>query len=64
VAYLGAFWDLVSVLGIIFCIGLMFSLPWLTWARFGIWLVIGLVIYFTYSQRYSVLAREEALSLK
>ncbi len=28
-----------AFLGIIFCIGLMFSLPWLTWARFGIWLV-------------------------
>jgi len=45
----------LAVLGIAFCLALMFSLPLLTWLRFGIWLVIGLVIYFTYSQRRSLL---------
>jgi APA family basic amino acid/polyamine antiporter len=31
----------------------MFSLPLLTWIVVGIWLVVGLVIYFTYSTRHS-----------
>jgi APA family basic amino acid/polyamine antiporter len=31
----------------------MINLPLLTWEVVGIWLVIGLVIYFTYSTRHS-----------
>jgi preprotein translocase subunit SecG len=34
---------------------LMLSLPVLTWIRFFVWLVIGLVIYFLYSVRHSKL---------
>ena len=34
------------ILGIILCIALMLSLPVLTWIRFIVWLLIGLVIYF------------------
>jgi len=36
---------------------LMLSLPVLTWIRFFVWLVIGLVIYFLYSVRHSKLRR-------
>jgi APA family basic amino acid/polyamine antiporter len=43
------------ILGVIFCIALMLSLPVLTWIRFFVWLVIGLVIYFLYSIRHSKL---------
>jgi APA family basic amino acid/polyamine antiporter len=32
---------------------LMLQLPALTWRRFVVWLVIGLVIYFGYSVRRS-----------
>ncbi len=36
---------------------LMLNLQAATWARFGIWLAIGLVVYFGYSVRHSRLAR-------
>lgn len=36
---------------------LMIHLPWRTWERLLIWLVIGLVVYFTYGNRHSRLAR-------
>jgi basic amino acid/polyamine antiporter, APA family len=44
---------LVPVLGIVSCVLLMAGLPWLTWARFGVWIVVGLAIYFSYSRRHS-----------
>jgi len=35
------------------CVLLMFSLPGGTWIRLGLWLVIGLTIYFLYGYRHS-----------
>jgi APA family basic amino acid/polyamine antiporter len=43
------------LLGIVFCVYLMFSLPLVTWIRFGVWLALGMVIYFTYSRLHSTL---------
>ena len=37
----------------IFCFLLMAGLPIITWYRFIIWLVIGLVIYFGYGRHHS-----------
>ena len=51
---------LIPSLGIAFCLYLMLSLPWVTWARFFIWLAIGLVIYFTYSRFNSIVAKQQA----
>jgi basic amino acid/polyamine antiporter, APA family len=42
-------------LGILFNFGLMLSLGWHNWARLAIWLLVGLVIYFTYSRHHSKL---------
>ena len=39
------------------CAYLMLQLPKVTWIRFAIWLVIGLVIYFTYGYTHSTLRR-------
>jgi APA family basic amino acid/polyamine antiporter len=47
---------LFPILGAISCITLMVALPGVTWWRFMIWLVVGLVIYFTYSIHHSKLA--------
>jgi basic amino acid/polyamine antiporter, APA family len=47
----------VPLLGILCCLGLMFTLPVDTWVRLGVWLVIGLAIYFGYSRRHSHLQR-------
>jgi APA family basic amino acid/polyamine antiporter len=38
------------LIGIVACLLLMAGLPLMTWIRFGLWLVAGLVIYFTYSR--------------
>ena len=44
---------LVPILGIIVSFGLMASLPFDTWLRLIIWLIIGMVIYFTYGRKHS-----------
>jgi APA family basic amino acid/polyamine antiporter len=51
------FVPIFPILGVILCIALMLSLPVLTWIRFVIWLVIGLMIYFLYSVHHSRLGR-------
>ncbi len=44
---------LVPILGVLINGLMMWSLGWQNWARLIIWLVIGLVIYFTYSRFHS-----------
>lgn len=46
---------LIPLLAIAFCVVLMAFLSVTTWIAFGIWLVIGLVIYFGYARRRSLL---------
>ena len=48
----------VPVMGILSCLLLMFSLPVGNWWRLGGWLALGLVIYFTYGMRHSVMRQE------
>jgi APA family basic amino acid/polyamine antiporter len=47
------FGPVVPVLGILCCLMLMFSLPKENWLRLGVWLVIGLIIYFSYGRKHS-----------
>jgi basic amino acid/polyamine antiporter, APA family len=47
---------LVPALGAASCLYLAAQLPLITWLRFGLWLAIGLVIYFGYSRHHSALA--------
>ena len=42
------------------CTFLMIKLPLVTWIRFGVWLVIGAVIYFGYGYRHSRLRKGDA----
>jgi basic amino acid/polyamine antiporter, APA family len=44
---------LIPSLGIVSCVYLMAGLPWVTWIRFGGWLLIGLLLYFLYGLRRS-----------
>lgn len=48
-------WSLIPVLGLLTNLYLMAHLGITNWMRFGIWLVIGLVIYFSYGIRRSKL---------
>ncbi len=47
----------VPLASILCCLILMMSLPVETWARFFVWLVIGLTIYFVYSRHRSEFGR-------
>ncbi|MEK6421892.1 MAG: amino acid permease, partial [Burkholderia gladioli] len=47
----------VPVLAVAACVFLMLNLSAVTWKAFGIWLVIGLVIYFVYSRRNAKIAQ-------
>jgi APA family basic amino acid/polyamine antiporter len=45
----------VPVLGILVCLAMIYGLGWANWMRLGVWLVIGLVIYFGYSKKNAVI---------
>lgn len=46
---------LLPIISTIFCVFLMLQLAALTWYCFMLWLIIGVVIYFTYSRSHSEL---------
>ncbi|NYH24719.1 amino acid permease [Paraburkholderia bryophila] len=46
---------IVPVLGILFCLLLMAGLPLVTWIRLVVWLVIGMIIYWSYGRSHSKL---------
>ena len=51
----------VTLLGAGACIYIMFGLPARAWERFGIWLLIGIALYFVYGYRHSTLRRNRAV---
>jgi APA family basic amino acid/polyamine antiporter len=48
---------LVPILAILACLWLMLNLTALTWVRFLAWMALGVVVYFIYSRRNSVLGK-------
>jgi APA family basic amino acid/polyamine antiporter len=54
----------VAPLGIFVNVLLMLFLPIDTWFRLAVWLTLGLVIYFSYGRRHSVLGHELERQLK
>lgn len=50
---------LIPILGILTCIAMMVFLPWETWLRLAVWLIIGLAIYFWYGKKNSKLRADE-----
>ena len=44
---------LVPILGAVICLAQMFALPLDTWIRLIGWMVLGMIIYFTYGVKHS-----------
>lgn len=42
---------LIPLLGVVFCVYLMWNLPAITWWRFIAWIILGLIIYFVYGSK-------------
>ncbi|RFZ95243.1 amino acid permease [Mucilaginibacter conchicola] len=55
--------SLIPVLGLLSCFYLMAELEYESWIRFLAWLVIGLVIYFSYGYKNSVLGKQKSEAL-
>jgi len=49
---------LIPSLGALFCLVQMVSLPWTAWERLILWMLAGIVIYFLYGKRHSLLGRK------
>ena len=54
----------IPVASVACCFVLMMSLPLMTWLRFFGWLIIGLIIYFSYSRHRVDEAMDEAFSTR
>jgi basic amino acid/polyamine antiporter, APA family len=54
---------LLPIASIAACLWLMLNLTALTWIRFGIWMVAGVIVYFLYSRSHSVLGQRERESV-
>jgi basic amino acid/polyamine antiporter, APA family len=52
----------VAIGGVLVCLFLMAGLPTEAWIRFIVWLAIGLLLYFMYGVRKSVLRRDSAVA--
>ncbi|MER5649158.1 amino acid permease [Streptosporangium sp. NPDC002524] len=51
------FFPVTPILGVILCLVVMAGLAGVTWLAFGIWMAVGLVVYFLYGYRHSRLNR-------
>lgn len=51
-------YSLIPVLGLLSCLYMMAQIDLKNWIGFVVWLIIGLVIYFTYSIKHSKLAQQ------
>ena len=49
------FVPVVPILGIIVCTAMIYGLGWPNWMRLGIWMVLGVIIYFAYGRHKSKL---------
>jgi APA family basic amino acid/polyamine antiporter len=46
----------VAILGILVCGAMIYGLGWTNWMRLIVWLIIGLVLYFSYGRKHSKLS--------
>lgn len=52
------FVPVIPILGVLVCVLLMAGLPIESWERLGIWMVIGVILYFIYGKKNSVIGKE------
>jgi APA family basic amino acid/polyamine antiporter len=45
----------LPILAILFCLGLIIALPAITHIRFIVWLLLGIMVYFSYSAKHSTM---------
>tara|TARA_R110000744_G_scaffold133646_2_gene242141 strand:+ start:39 stop:1547 length:1509 start_codon:yes stop_codon:yes gene_type:complete len=50
---------IVCSLCILICLGLMIALPYVTWIRFVLWMVLGVIVYFFFGLKKSRLAKKD-----
>ncbi|HWQ89300.1 MAG TPA: amino acid permease [Desulfitobacteriaceae bacterium] len=48
----------IPAFAVLFSFFLMLKLPGLTWIRFAVWLVIGIIVYFSYGYKHSNMNKE------
>jgi basic amino acid/polyamine antiporter, APA family len=54
----------LPILSALASLWLMLNLQTTTWVRFGIWMLVGLIVYFGYSVRHSRVGREDAVAAR
>jgi len=54
------FWA-TTIVSVLLCIYVMLGLPLETWVRFGVWLAIGLALYFSYGFKHSRIRQPSGL---
>ena len=47
----------LPILSVIACLWLMINLTAITWIRFLIWMALGVVVYYAYGKRHSLVGR-------
>ena len=47
------FSPVLPIVSAVLCLWLMLNLTTLTWVRFGVWLVLGVLVYFAYGRRHA-----------
>ena len=50
----------VPILGAVVCSAMIYGLGWTNWLRLIVWLLVGFVIYFSYSKKNSVLQQNKS----
>lgn len=54
----------VATLAVLLCLYLMLNLTGDTWVRFGVWMVLGVVVYFAYGRRHSLVGQRAAATTR
>lgn len=54
------FMPYVPLLGMACCLYLIANLPWLTVLRFIVWFTIGIILYFSFGRKHSLLAKKKS----